>query len=196
MGYEVEIHGVKVKVTVAHEEGMIDTFLSELEEEVLQTRVVGFDIKCDSNDKILKLVILFVGTRCLIFQLVHANRVPDSLKKILADERICFVGKGLRRKASSLSLGLYHKELLIGIELDVLVARVRKNPDLLNKDAITLACEVGLKAESFSPIQLKDDHKRIWGNIVFSVEQIVYAIQKASASYLIGKKTLNDLETS
>ncbi|KAM7257563.1 hypothetical protein ACFE04_013304 [Oxalis oulophora] len=189
--YVVDIEGSRVKVSVIPTEGLVDTHVSELSKEILQSRLVGVDLKYDKFGK--GLLLLFVETRCLIVQFSRYMReIPSSLKKFLVDAINCFVGVKLSLKKCEMMTCCYTisdkhdmKDCKTWVDLDEFVARVLQNPKLLSGTVPTLASEVGLKAESFPPMPLPSPN---WAAKVFSKQEILYAIQDVYASYIIAKK--------
>ena len=77
--YEVDIHGAKVKVSLVDNSIVVITKLQESNSSLktLKSRVVGLDIKFGSSNK-AKILVLCVGTHCLIIQLQHFS-FPETL---------------------------------------------------------------------------------------------------------------------
>ncbi|KAM7268206.1 hypothetical protein ACFE04_010372 [Oxalis oulophora] len=156
--YVVDIEGRRVKVFVVPTEGLVDTHVSELSKEILQSRLVGVDLKYDKFGK--GLLLLFVETRCLIVQFSeHMRKILSSLKNFLVDARNFFVGVNLSSKK------YYLTDCKTWVDLNEFVARVLQSPKLLSEKVPILATEVGLKAESFSPMPLPSSN---WTAKVFS----------------------------
>jgi hypothetical protein len=64
--------------------------------------IVGFDIEwCPHRfhgtygENPVALLQLCVGRRCLVFQLIHCDYIPDELQSFLLDSRFRFVGVGI-----------------------------------------------------------------------------------------------------
>ena len=89
--YEIEIHSEKVKVSVVSKSAVIVAVIDKLKSslQTLESRVVGLDFKLVKNDGLL--LLLCVGTRCLIIRLHLFDVVPDALRLFLSDDTICFL---------------------------------------------------------------------------------------------------------
>lgn len=68
----------------------------------LNRLIVGLDIEwCPHGlhgtygENPVALLQLCVGRRCLVFQLIHCDYIPDELNDFLLDERFLFVGVGI-----------------------------------------------------------------------------------------------------
>ena len=70
-----------------------------------------------------------VGRRCLVFQILRADYVPDALSCFLADRRFVFVGVGVRDDAARLRDG-YGLEVSRAVDLARLAARTLGRPEL------------------------------------------------------------------
>ncbi|XP_042987410.1 uncharacterized protein LOC122315527 [Carya illinoinensis] len=191
--YEIEIQGVDVKASVVDRGVLVDAHIAELRsalEKPFVNPLVTFDIKCIPNYiNGAALLILCVGTRCLIVQLHCIDSFPESIKKFLSDENVCFVGMGVKNKVKKILLWPQMENCKTGVELGHLAARVLKKPKIDGSSAglVELASEVGLhiheepKSASFSD----------WSARVFSHEQVKYAIHDACTCYMIADYLLN-----
>jgi hypothetical protein len=122
--YELDMQGAKVKVSVVDNPAVIDAKIEEFKSSLttLQRRVVGLDIKfaktlqrpLDIETLFYKkkknclgklfsqkkntgmILLLCVGTNCLIIQLVNFPILPETLVQFLSDETICFLGTGIK----------------------------------------------------------------------------------------------------
>ncbi|KAK3199749.1 hypothetical protein Dsin_023164 [Dipteronia sinensis] len=185
--YEVEIGGVNVKVSVIDHAALIDDKIHELTS-LLQRNVVGVDVKFHVEHRrgVAKLLILCVENRCLVIQLAQlSNQYPDSLKKFLSNETICFVSFNVSN--------MYIKDLpcLNGVEVGELAARVLKNPKLLRCVKLEdLVSKVGVSSETAAEL-LEPTPK--WNARVYSEKEIINASHKAYTCYVIGSKMLDTL---
>ena len=199
--YEVEIQGAKVKVSVVDNSTVIDAKIEEFKSSLrtLQRRVVGVDIKfgktaseCYSTAKIL---LLCAGTRCLIIQLLNFSLFSETLVTFLSDETICFLGTGMSKIVGELNrrYAYFKKENMsypmnvyveckTGVEVGYLAAKILKKANIEKKGLAELAGEVGMDIEE--PIGECPD----WNVIVFSDEEIKYAIYNSYTYYVIGNK--------
>nr|XP_023893396.1 uncharacterized protein LOC112005382 [Quercus suber] len=168
--YDIEIQGVYVKAFVVDRAVLVDAYIDELIrssfEKPLVAPIVAFDIKCIPNCNGAMLLILCVGTRCLIVQLYYLDSFPESIKKFLSDSNMF----GCKT----------------GVELGHLAARVLKKPNLDWCGLVELASEVGVYHEEPKSVTFSD-----WGARVFSHEQVKCAIHDAYASYLIANNLLS-----
>jgi hypothetical protein len=74
---------------------------------------------------------LCVGRRCLIFQLLHADYVPNTLDEFLSDPDYTFVGVGMAADVEQLEND-YDLEVANAEDLAELTAKEMGRPDLRN----------------------------------------------------------------
>ncbi|PWZ31657.1 Werner Syndrome-like exonuclease [Zea mays] len=74
---------------------------------------------------------LCVGCRCLIFQLLHADYVPNTLDEFLSDPDYTFVGVGMAADVEQLEND-YDLEVANAKDLAELTAKEMGRPDLRN----------------------------------------------------------------
>ena len=114
--YDIDIHGAKVKVSIVDNRALVDAKINELKSslQTSQRHVVGLDIKFVERDETYgdddelfpipaddylpegKILLLCVGTDCLMIQLPASMEVTDTLRQFLSDETICFLGTEMR----------------------------------------------------------------------------------------------------
>ncbi|KAK0601163.1 hypothetical protein LWI29_021789 [Acer saccharum] len=146
--YEVEIEsGIEVKAkfkSLLIEPSLVYENICELKSLLqLQTPVAGLDVKLQpgnwpwTGNSTARMMILCVANHCLIIQLDHFDVFPESRKKFLTDETICFVGRELSHKLASL-----HDDIETGVEVRDLAARVLKKPCISTFGLADLAREV------------------------------------------------------
>ena len=188
--YEIEIQGgVYVKASVVDRAVLVDAHIAELRssfEKSLVAPIVAFDIKCMPNYNGAMLLILCVGTRCLVIQLYYLDSFPDSIKKFLSDKNVCFMGIGVKDKVKKILQWPQMFGCKTGVELGHLAARVLKKPNLDECGLVELASEVGVYYEEPKSVTFSD-----WDARVFSNEQVKYAIHDAYASNLIANNLLS-----
>ena len=73
----------------------------------LRHLVVGLDVEWRPNfargeDNPVALLQICVGRRCLVFQILHADYIPEDLSDFLSDDRFTFVGVGVDGDAERL----------------------------------------------------------------------------------------------
>uniref|UniRef100_A0A2N9FJQ7 3'-5' exonuclease domain-containing protein n=1 Tax=Fagus sylvatica TaxID=28930 RepID=A0A2N9FJQ7_FAGSY len=190
--YDINIQGTMVKVSVVDNSSVVDAKIDELKSllQTLQKRVVGFDVKILKNRK-ANLMLLCVGTRCLIIQLCHLDRIPESLKQFLADQTICFLGTGMA-KINRVLIDDKNIDCWSCVEVGHFAARILKKEFLEYYGLPKLAGLVGMDIK-----ELITEHPDwIWNSRMLSEEHIKYAIHNAYSSYVIGNKLLNMLHGS
>uniref|UniRef100_J3L3V3 3'-5' exonuclease domain-containing protein n=1 Tax=Oryza brachyantha TaxID=4533 RepID=J3L3V3_ORYBR len=168
--------------TVAFDEDRIYTTLTACGEDVecwlddilrihrrrLNRLVVGLDVEWRpatyySGPGPVAVLQICVGRRCLIFQILHADYVPDDLFDFLADDRFTFVG--------------------VGIQDDTL-----GKPGLRNTGLQGLVWEVlGLWPEKPQHVRVS-----AWDSPRLTLEQMKYACADAFASFEVGRSLYYD----
>ncbi len=190
--YDIKIQGTMVKVSGVDNSSVVDAKIDELKSllQTLQKRVVGFDVKILKN-RIANLMLLCVGTRCLIIQLCHLDRIPESLKQFLADQTICFLGTGMA-KINRVLIDDKNIDCWSCVEVGHFAARILKKQFLEDYKLPKLAGLVGMDIK-----ELITEHPDwIWNSRMLSEEHIKYAMHNAYSSYVIGNKLLNMLHGS
>ena len=201
--YEIKIDGEKVKVSLVDDPAIVGAKIDELKS-LLQTQqnpIVGLDfkvVKTKENSYKGKILVLCVGTCCLIIQLHCLTFFPRTIAQFLSDETICYLGTGM----SEIIQELYHHKYYYlylsgtgeipvncktGVEIGYLAAKVLKKANIEKCNLVSLAEEVGMDIKQ--PISRCPD----WSAIVFSDEEIKYAVYNAYTSYVIGNKLLGML---
>ncbi|CAL4962259.1 unnamed protein product [Urochloa decumbens] len=127
---------------------------------------------------------LCVGRRCLIFQLIHADYIPDALDEFLGDPRYRFVGVGVQDDAVRLSRD-YDLEVENTVDLGELVAD-NIDPDLRKAGLKAIASAV-MGATVDKPQRVRTGR---WDAYELSDEQIKYACIDAFVSFEVGRKLL------
>jgi len=124
-----------------------------------------------------------VDRRCLVFQILRADYVPDALSDFLADRRFTFVGVGIRDDAAKLWDG-YGLEVPRAVDLRALAADTLGKPHLRRAGLQALVREVlGVQME-------KPHHVRVsaWDAPTLSGDQLKYACADAFASFEVGRR--------
>ncbi|CAO2178355.1 unnamed protein product [Urochloa humidicola] len=154
----------------------------------LHRLVVGLDVEWRPSygyydGPPVALLQICVGRRCLVFQLLHADYIPDSLFDFLADERFTVVGVGIDDDAAKLRAG-YGLEVACTEDLSGLAADELENPALRSSGLQGLVWEVmGVQMR-------KPHHVRVsaWDSPVLSYSQLMYATVDAFASFEVGRR--------
>ena len=126
------------------------------------------------------MLLLFVGTRCLIIQLCHLYSTPLTLKKFLADETICFLSTKFEEKVNNILFDRYGLKCSLGVEVTYFASRIPKKAHIEKYRLAELAGEVGMDIKE--PIGEYTD----WTARLFSQEQIKYTIHNAYTTLLLG----------
>ncbi|KAJ1689624.1 hypothetical protein LUZ63_013779 [Rhynchospora breviuscula] len=150
--------------------------------------IVGLDIEwCPpgrhgtSGENPVALLQLCVGSRCLLFQLLHCERIPDKLYEFFLDSRYRFVGSDIKKDLEKLE---DQYGLMAGSCWDDLrkLAENMGRPDLKGASLKKLMEEfVGLQLEKSFWIRTSD-----WSRQVLDLQQIEYGALDAFASYQVG----------
>ncbi|XP_075657383.1 uncharacterized protein LOC142627413 [Castanea sativa] len=206
--YDIEIHGANVKVSVVDNHALVDDKINELKSSLENSKrhVVGLDIKLAlkndiGEDEVLqaedylpdvKILLLCVGTDCLMIQLPVSMEVTDTLRQFLSDETICFLGTEMRDKVVDLRRLHFNKhaqrvDCKTGVEVGYLAAKILKKGNVDKYGLSKLAAEVGLDLKE--PTGTRPD----WHAVAFSEEEVKYAVHNAYTSYVIGNKLLDML---
>ncbi|KAK2640262.1 hypothetical protein Ddye_028057 [Dipteronia dyeriana] len=151
MIYKVEIEsGIEVKAKFIDKPSLVYENICELKKSLLQLQppVAGLDVKLQPGNwpwtgNTARMLSICIANHCLIIQLDRFDGFPESLKKFLTDETICFVGRELSHKLASL-----HDDIETGVEVGDLAARVLKKPCISTFGLADLAREIGVVISS------------------------------------------------
>jgi ribonuclease D len=155
----------------------------------LDTLVVGLDVEwrpAQSRGAApgpVALLQICVGRRCLVFQILRADYVPDSLFDFFADERLTFVGVGVGADAQKLSAH-YGLEVANTVDLRYFAA------DVLGKPALRRAGLQGVVWQVMGVWPEKPHHVQVsaWDAQRLTLEQLQYACADAFASFEVGRR--------
>ncbi|OMP00078.1 hypothetical protein COLO4_12929 [Corchorus olitorius] len=193
--YEIEIAAVKVKVTVIDSSTLVDTYISELKSLVQSgRRLVGLDIKTINPGffGLNSLLLLCVGTRCLVLQLQNLGCIPNSVRELLADATICFVGTEMSDKFKQMPFRLTYFNRLrceSAVEIGHLAARVLKNRSLEKCDL----AELGNKVEMNFSMEFQGPVFPDWNALVLTIDEVKYLVYDVYRCYAIGNRLLGML---
>ncbi|CAL4962248.1 unnamed protein product [Urochloa decumbens] len=188
---DVRFEGELIHTTVTSSGEAVEGWLDEIysvHRRRLQKLVVGLDVEWRplfgpgySRTALLQLC---VGRRCIIFQLLHADYIPDALDEFLGDPRYRFVGVGVQDDAVRLSRD-YDLEVENTVDLGELVAD-NIDPDLRKAGLKAIASAV-MGATVDKPQRVRTGR---WDAYELSDEQIKYACIDAFVSFEVGRKLL------
>ncbi|KAL6614801.1 hypothetical protein ACP70R_037071 [Stipagrostis hirtigluma subsp. patula] len=187
--------GTVVKTTVASDGGAVERFLDEVRGDSghHQALMVGIDTEWRLVDQPegrrrahrMAVLQLCVGRRCLVFQIVHADYVPDALHRFLASPDVRFFGVGVDGDVKRLSedCGL---EVANAVELTKLAVEALSRPELKGAGLKTLTREVmGVCIDKPKQVTMSK-----WDAEPLSSEQVQYACIDAFVSYEVGRLLL------
>ncbi|KAJ4956443.1 hypothetical protein NE237_013226 [Protea cynaroides] len=153
----------------------------------LNNLIIGLDIEWRPNfrrgvNNPVAILQLCVGRRCLIFQILHCDRIPRSLLVFLNDRNYTFVGVGIEKDVDKLFQDYYL--LVSGMKnLGFLAAEKLDRKELKRSGLKTLAWEV-LGKELEKPQHITLSH---WDDYELSYDQVHYACIDAFVSFEIGR---------
>ncbi|XP_030958504.1 uncharacterized protein LOC115980395 [Quercus lobata] len=181
--YKIEIHGETVKASVVDDLAMVGIKIDELEPwlQALESRIVGLDIKLDNAKFVL---VLCVGTCCLIIRSHIAEVPPEALRVLMANNTICF----LSTKMVDMNLFSLRLRCSTVVQLGYFASKCLKKAHIKDYGLAELACDVGMDMKESIISECLD-----WSAEFFTLEQIKYAVHDAYTTYVIGKKLLNML---
>ncbi|KAA8526363.1 hypothetical protein F0562_008434 [Nyssa sinensis] len=103
--YDVTFFGDTIKTLVTATPSIVDTWISDMERlhsARLHKLIVGLDIEWRPGPNPAATLQLCVGRNCLIFQLIVAPEIPQSLRNFLMDDDYTFVGVGIDKDVQKL----------------------------------------------------------------------------------------------
>lgn len=187
--YDVNFFGNNIRTVVTHLPSVVDSWIAEIEivhRRRLHRLIVGLDLEWRPsfqrgvNDPVATLQ-LCVGRRCLIFQLIHAPRLPRSLRQFLSYATYTFVGVGIKADATRLERD-YGLSVRNAVDLAPLAADRFGSKELKRAGLQKLAMEVlGTHIEKPQAIRTGP-----WDNTNLTPDQVQYACVDAYVSFEIG----------
>ncbi|KAJ4706733.1 Werner Syndrome-like exonuclease [Melia azedarach] len=193
--YDVTFFEHQIRTIVTHSEIPVDDWISETESihrDKLHPLIVGFDIEWRPNrgprqNNRVATVQLCVERRCLIFQIIHAKTIPQSLVDFLSNENYSFVGVGIHSDLSKLEKFYGLRVCGNVIDLCTLAADKLGRNDLLRAGLKALVREV-LTKELHKPKRITMSK---WDKFNLTHGQIQYACIDSYASFEIGRVLKN-----
>ncbi|XP_006646170.1 Werner Syndrome-like exonuclease [Oryza brachyantha] len=182
---EVAFGSDVITTTVTSSGAAVDGWLRDVRSAYGPGLVVGLDVewrpsfRADQNP--VALLQLCVDRSCLIFQFLHADFVPASLGRFLANPGDCFVGVGVDKDAERLSddHGLAVSNT---VDLRPLAAERMGRPDL-RQAGLQAVVRAVLGADVVKPQRVTMSR---WDAYCLSNEQIRYACIDAFVSFQVG----------
>lgn len=178
-----------IATTVTSSGEAVEAWLAEVRAAPSSSLVVGLDVEWRpsrrSDQNPVATLQLCVGRRCLIFQLLHADRVPRALAEFLGDRGVRFVGVGVEADAERLS---DDHELVVANAVDLrgLAAEGMGRPELRQAGLRAIVAAV-MGVNLVKPQRVTMSR---WDASCLSYEQIRYACIDAFVSFEVGRKLL------
>ncbi|KAF8675812.1 hypothetical protein HU200_047302 [Digitaria exilis] len=151
--------------------------------------IVGLDVEWRpsrrSDQNPVATLQLCVGRRCLIFQLLHADRIPRALSEFLGDRGVRFVGVGVEADAERLSED-HELDVVNAVDLRGLAAEVMGRPDL-RQAGLRAVVDAVMGVNLVKPQRVTMSR---WDASCLSYEQIRYACIDAFVSFEVGRRLL------
>ncbi|XP_057489516.1 3'-5' exonuclease-like [Actinidia eriantha] len=187
--YDVNFFSDKIHTLVTHTPSYVDGWISEIEaihRRRLRSLIVGLDVEWRPNnrhhDNPVATLQLCVGRRCLIFQLIYAPFIPQSLAQFLTNPLYTFVGVGVDSDVEKLTDD-YGLSVATTVDLRSLAAAEYGVRELRNAGLKILAMQV-LGKEVVKPRWITMSR---WDNEYLSASQVQYACVDAFLSFEIGR---------
>ncbi|XP_051199054.1 3'-5' exonuclease-like [Lolium perenne] len=188
----VAFEGHVIKTTVTSSGTAVKRWLREIRymyRWVYHKLIVGLDVEWrpsySSVQNPAALLQLCVGRRCLIFQLLHADYIPDALDEFLGDPGFRFVGVGVQEDANRLDND-HRLRVATTVDLRGLAADGMQMPWLRQAGLKGIASAVmGANIEKPQKVRVGP-----WDAYELSDEQIEYACIDAFVSFEVGRKLL------
>jgi ribonuclease D len=191
--YTVGFGGDAITTTVTSSGDAVEGWLYEVRSvhrRRLHNLVVGLDVEWrplfGPGYSPTALLQLCVGRRCLIFQFLHRDYIPDALDEFLDDPDFKFVGVGVQDDAERLSND-YNLHVNNTVDLAELAADEMGRPDLRNAGLKAIACAV-MDASVDKPQRVRTGR---WDACDLTYQQIKYATIDAFVSFEVGRKLLS-----
>lgn len=188
VGFGADVITTTVTTSGAAVEGWLDEVLA-VHRRRLHKLVVGLDVewrpsfgRAYSKTAILQLC---VGRRCLIFQLLRCDYIPDALGEFLG-AGYTFVGVGVEADAERL-WNDYGLKVDQTVDLAYLAAEKMERPDLRNAGMKGIAAAV-MDAHVEKPQWVRTGD---WDSYYLSDEQVKYACIDAFVSFEVGRRLFN-----
>ncbi|XP_047326838.1 Werner Syndrome-like exonuclease [Impatiens glandulifera] len=190
--YTVNFYDDSILTTVTHTPSIVENWISEMEffhRRRLNRLIIGLDVEWrpmfgrHSPYSPVATIQLCIGHRCLIFQLIYASYIPDSLIEFLNNPNYTFVGVGIENDVKKLE-----NDYQLGIEPSI-VDLAELAADRCDDDEFLYA---GLKKLTSMVLDLDVvKPRRItlsrWDDLYLSDKQVQYACIDAFLSFEIGR---------
>ncbi|WCJ28706.1 Polynucleotidyl transferase ribonuclease H-like superfamily protein [Euphorbia peplus] len=190
--YDITFYTTQIHTLLTHSPSLVDQWISQTHQIHRRTSppsIVGLDVEWRPNfsrniDNPIAIIQLCVGSRCLIFQILHSPNVPLSLTEFLRNEgrKFVFVGVGIENDVEKMledyELGVGNTADLRGIAAEKMGVLGLKNAGLKELTRVVLGKEV----EKPKKISMSR-----WDYIWLTDNQVQYACLDAYLSCAIGE---------
>ncbi|KAJ7976537.1 Werner Syndrome-like exonuclease [Quillaja saponaria] len=185
--YDVIFYSDTIHTLLTNSPSIVDSWLSEIDRSGSNRLIVGLDVEWrpSFNRHIQNPVAtlqLCVSHRCLIFQLIHAPKIPQSLIDFLGNTNYTFVGVGIEPDVEKL-LEDYGLSVATVVDVRVLAADKLGLRELRNAGLKALAMQV-LGKEIEKPKRVTMSR---WDNPWLNSQQVQYACIDAFVSFEIAR---------
>ncbi|KAG2687445.1 hypothetical protein I3760_09G051400 [Carya illinoinensis] len=188
--YDVSFDSDRIQTLVTSSPSVVDSWIFDIyriHRRRLNRLIVGLDLEWRPSfnrhvQNPVATLQLCVGRRCLIFQLIHATYIPESLVDFLGQTNFTFVGVGIKSDVEKL-LDDYELEVACVVDLRLLAVEELGKMQLRNAGLKQLAWEV-LGKQIEKPRNIKMSR---WDNEWLTRAQIQYACLDAFLSFEIGR---------
>ncbi|XP_061354917.1 3'-5' exonuclease-like [Gastrolobium bilobum] len=185
--YDVTFNSETIHTLLTSDPSMVDSWISDILRLYRQHIIVGLDVEWRPNtqrnmDNPVATLQLCVGRRCLIFQIIHAPSIPNSLMSFLRNTNHTFMGVGIHEDVEKLLVD-YNLGVTNMVDLRTLAADVYGDPEMRRTGLKTLARRV-LETEVEKPERIRRGR---WDNMWLTAEQVQYACVDAFLSFEIGR---------
>ncbi|KAL6507322.1 hypothetical protein OROGR_023517 [Orobanche gracilis] len=189
--YDVVCFGGSVITTVTHNPRKVSKWISDMKyiygadpDDLL---IFGLDIEWrpnftpNSHNPVATLQIC-INERCLVFQLIHARHIPDSLVDFLSDDENTFVGVGVKSDLEKLERDYGFGGSVRAVDLGRVAADCYGRKEMKSLGLKDLA-RVVLGKEMEKPHRVT---MSAWDDRRLTSDQVKYACLDAFVSYEIG----------
>ncbi|MCL7035896.1 hypothetical protein MKW94_009871 [Papaver nudicaule] len=198
--YTVTVNGKQIRTVVTKHSPTVDDWIERFyadykycidavkQEDDIKHFVVGFDVKWrpnfgDDDDHPIATLTLCVFRKCLIFQIMRAEKIPRSLQEFLQDENLRFVGVGIEKAALKLERE-YNTRVGKTVDLGDSAADNYGNKELKTLGLMGLAKVVLMMKEIEIPENVTSSN---WDQKFLTREQIQCACVDAYVAFQIGE---------
>ncbi|KAK7294617.1 hypothetical protein RJT34_17506 [Clitoria ternatea] len=185
--YDITFHSYNIRTLLTSEPSFVDSWISDIRCRNRRNLLVGLDIEWRPNTQRnmqnpVATLQLCVGPSCLVFQILHAPFISQSLASFLSDPNHTFFGVGIEEDVEKL-LEDYSLRVSNAVDLRPLAAQKLGDWDLNRAGIKTLGLRVlGLAFEKPQRITRSN-----WANPWLNAEQVQYATVDAFVSFEVGR---------